>query len=100
MKKTALILAGALAFDLGVLVVGAQAADAPRRPTATPGEPGVSLNFAKVEIDYFYIKIDAVTSRQACEHKSGKVVDVKGLPMCQVPTSDSARWTPVVPKAR
>lgn len=83
MKTSALILAGALAFDLGVLVVGAQAAETPK-PTA-PKADGISLNFSKVEIDYIYIKFDAVNSRQACEHKSGKVVDVKGIAMCQLP---------------
>ncbi|WP_340643795.1 hypothetical protein [Phenylobacterium sp.] len=83
MKTPALILAGALVFDLGVVVVGAQAAEAPK-PSA-PKADGTSLNFSKVEIDYIYIKFDTVNSRQACAHKSGKVVDVKGIPMCQLP---------------
>ncbi len=51
MKSSALLLAGAVAFDLGILVVAGQAAEAPKAPAAAPTAPGVSLNFAKVEID-------------------------------------------------
>lgn len=85
MKKTALILAGAVAFDLGVLVVAGQAAEAPKAPASAPVAPGVSLNFAKVEIDYFYLKVDGVNTARSCDHKHGKVVDVAGVPMCRLP---------------
>lgn len=85
MKKTAIILAGAVAFDLGVLIVAGQAAEAPKGPTTAPTAPGVSLNFAKVEIDYFYLKVDGVNTARSCDHKHGKVVEVSGVPMCRLP---------------
>ncbi|MBP6546049.1 MAG: hypothetical protein KA220_04970 [Phenylobacterium sp.] len=89
-------MAGALAFDLGILVVGAQAADPPKGAAPIPPQAhgSVSLNFQEIKTngyidktspDYIYIKMDAVTSRQVCEQKSGKVVAVKGIPMCQLP---------------
>lgn len=85
MKKTAIILAGAVAFDLGVLVVAGHAAEAPKAPAAAPATEGVSLNFAKIKVDYIYMKLDAINTARACDHKYGKVVDVAGMPMCQLP---------------
>jgi hypothetical protein len=83
MKKTAIILAGAVAFDLGVLVVAGGAAEAPKRPTSTV--PSLSLNFVKIDIRHIYLKLDAVNTARDCDHKHGKVVDVEGVPMCQLP---------------
>lgn len=85
MKKTAIILAGAVAFDLGVLVVAGQAAEAPKAPAAAPAATARGKVFPKVEIDHFYLKVDAVNTARACDHKHGKVVDVAGVAMCQLP---------------
>lgn len=100
MKTSALILAGALAFDLGILVVGAQAAETPRGPSPLPaparGSPspeGIKTNgyIDKTSSDYIYIKLDLVTSRQVCAQKSGNVVAVQGIQMCQLPKTTNGR---------
>ena len=90
MKTSAIILAGAVAFDLGVLVVAGQAAEAPKAPKApaaatAPVAPGVALNFEKIKVDYIYIKVDLLNTVKSCEHKHGKVVEVEGVAMCRLP---------------
>lgn len=101
MRKSVILLAGAVAFDLGVLVVAGQAAEAPKRPTSTPAAPSLSLNFIKIDIDHSYLKLDGVNTARSCDHKHGKVVDVAGVPMCQLPVKGAStpggRGTPAVP---
>lgn len=93
MNKTVLILAGALAFDLGVLVVGGQAAEAPKGADAAPG-----LTVRKAgdkPIEYLKIKMENVLisgyaidrsaiAKTGCDLKHGKVIDVAGAPFCQL----------------
>lgn len=102
MKSSALLLAGAVAFDLGILVVAGQAAEAPKAPTAPRAAPGLSLNFAKVEIDHLYLKLDAVNTARACDHKHGKVVEIEGVSMCRLPArgapAPGGRGGPAVPQ--
>lgn len=100
MKKTALILAGALAFDLGVLVVGAQAAETPK---AAGAAPGLSVRKAgEKPIEYLKIKMEDVLvsgyaidrsalAKTGCELKHGKVIDVGGSPICQLSATPVAR---------
>lgn len=95
MRKTPLILAGAIAFDLGVMVVAGHAADAVKAPQPVPAgktsqdlymkteKAGVSLNFAKFNVDY--LKIDNVQTRQACRAGGGEVVVKDGAAQCQTP---------------
>jgi hypothetical protein len=94
MNKTALILAGALAFDLGAFVAGGQAAETPGGPTPIPVPApsciGRCSNGEHIRT-LALIKLDALTTPQVCVQKGGKVVDVKGIPMCKLPaptTSD------------
>lgn len=90
MKKSAIVLGAALAFDLGVIVVGSQAAETPKTPPPAP-EP------AKAAVDYFlkidgvdgakartiYIKLDKVNTAEACSLKMGKVVDTPNGKACE-----------------
>lgn len=100
MNKTALILAGALAFDLGVLVVGAQAAETPKGANAAPG---LSVRKAgEKPVEYLKIKMENVlisgyaidrsaVARTGCELKHGKVIDVAGSPVCQLSSTPLPR---------
>lgn len=78
-KEVGLVLAGALCFDLGVVLVPAKAADE------------ISLNFAKIETlsanqEYLKIKMDDVlVSSKACTSNKGTLVDFKGTKYCQTP---------------
>lgn len=85
MKSSAILLAGAVAFDLGVLIVAGHAAEAPKAPAAAPAATARGKVFPKVVIDHFYLKVDAVNTARACDHKHGKVVEVEGVPMCRLP---------------
>ena len=71
MKKSTLILAAAIAFDLGVMVVASQAA-----------------------VDY-YLKIEGIqdgrkvgtfANADACKVAGGKLVTVGDMPQCQLPS--------------
>ena len=94
MRKTAIVMAGALAFDLGVLVVAGQAAEAPKAPTATPA-PQATDKYIEKQTGYLKYKmtdvlvssyaIDRTNTAKGCEHKLGKVIDVNGMPVCQLP---------------
>ena len=92
MRKTTIALAGALAFDLGILVVGGHAAEAPKTPDGSPA--GLTVRKAgEKPIEYLKFKADAVSSyaidrtntARGCLLKHGKVVDVAGMPVCQIP---------------
>jgi len=155
MRKSAIVLTGALAFDLGVMVVAGQAAPPPNPqigvalgqdarakpatkpymkvelsdvlvssyqiggantaaacvlkggtvtavrdmptcqipangPAAAPAPaPGLSLNFAKIQTDHIYMKLDTVNTVQACGAKGGKVVAKNGAQQCELPKSAS-----------
>lgn len=108
MNKTALALAAAITFDLGVLVVAGQAATAPAPAsgaclkvkltdcmvssiaTGAPvkgGQSGqtptesLSLNFTKISVDY---------TPQACLANGGKLATQKGVQGCLLPGKDGA----------
>lgn len=94
MRKTAIVMAGALAFDLGILVVAGQAAEAPKAPES--GAPATTVRKAgEKPVEYLKHKltdvlvssyaIDRTNTAQGCEHKLGKVIDVNGMPVCQLP---------------
>ncbi|MDP3656001.1 MAG: hypothetical protein Q8R45_03420 [Brevundimonas sp.] len=81
MKRTALILAGAAAFDLGVMVVASKAQQASLPPSSfsTGGSAGQSR-----AVDYF-LKIDQLNSVQACVARRGEVVMHEGSQQCRLP---------------
>lgn len=96
MKKSVIILAGAIAFDLGVLVVTGQAAETPKAP-AGPQAPALTVRKAgEKPVEYLKIKltdvlissyaIDRTNTAEGCGLKSGKVVNVAGVPTCQLPS--------------
>lgn len=78
-KDVGLILAAAVCFDLGVVVVPAHAAG-----------DGPFLKAEVLKIDNFapnqeYLKIkmtDVLVSSKACQSSNGKVVDFKGTMYC------------------
>ena len=108
MKRTALILAGAAVFDLGVMVVAAPAQDRTQTPTprtpgpASPGQgqdrtasgirvfedlaiigtPDTHTKYGPVE----YLKIDGVNTIRACRARQGEVVRLEGVQQCRLPT--------------
>lgn len=102
MRKSAIVLAGALAFDLGVMVVGGHAAESPG--AKGPKAPATKVINGEKWIEYLKIKIDdvlvtgyaldRVNTADACRLKSGKVIDVAGMPVCQLST------TPLTPGSR
>ncbi|MBI5941996.1 MAG: hypothetical protein HY859_16390 [Caulobacterales bacterium] len=92
MRKTALILAGAMAFDLGVLVVAGQAAEAPKSPNGAPAPTTVrkSDDYLKIKLTEVLVSsyaIDRTHTAKGCEAKLGKVIDVAGMPVCQLPAA-------------
>ncbi len=78
-KEVGLVLAGALCFDLGVVVVPAKAAD--------------EKSVAFLKIDSFspsqdYIKItmeDVLVTSMKCTSNKGTLVEFKGTKYCQTP---------------
>ncbi len=99
-RKTAIVMAGALAFDLGILVVAGHAAETPKGATATPAPAPGTLTVRKAgekPVEYLKYKlsdvlvssyaIDSTNTRQGCEQKLGKVVDVGGMPVCKLPAN-------------
>lgn len=79
-KDVGLILAAAVCFDLGVVVVPAHAADA----------MDAFIKLGTLKIDNFapnqeYLKIkmtDVLVSSKACQADKGKLVEVKGTLYC------------------
>lgn len=102
MRRSAIILAGALAFDLGVVVVAARSAENTNLTNceASAGRSGGGACKGKHFPDELLLKIDRVNTADACKHKGGTVLTVSNLPVCQLPAPAAAsdRWTPVVPR--
>jgi hypothetical protein len=71
MKKSTLILAGAIAFDLGVMVASSQAA--------------VDM-FLKIDGFQDGKKVAVFANSDACKAGGGAVVLVKDMPQCQLPS--------------
>lgn len=114
MRRTALILAGAAAFDLGVMVVTAQARPVQDPPTTRRGavtdpsgtrdctdrRPGVPCTAGpapspalqadgKFRHEYVFIKIDAALPLRACIARRGEVVEHEGVRQCRLPAADA-----------
>lgn len=100
MRKSKIILAGALAFDLGVMVVAGHAAETSKGPGTAPAPAknaaavdyflkldGVSKH--KTDIELLSFRIDSVNTVAVCNHKSGKVANVSGVPTCQFPKASN-----------
>lgn len=74
--KTALVLAAAIAFDLGVVVVAGQAAD-----DFTFKYKDDKIAKAAPQADEF-LKFDGVNTPQSCVTKGDKVTNRNGVPGC------------------
>lgn len=92
MRKTPLILAGAIAFDLGLMVVSGQAAEVPKGPdapaTTVRKAGGGSQEYLKIKLTDVLIssyRINSAHTAQGCILKLGKVVDVADGQECQIP---------------
>ena len=82
-KEVGLMLMGAVCFDLGVLVVPARAADVDslyQKIDSLPSE-SISVNFAKIEVDY-------ADAAKACKGSGGTPVDFKGTKYCRTQKAD------------
>lgn len=102
MRRSAIILAGALAFDLGVVVVAARAAENANLTNCevSAGRSSGGACNGKHFPDELLLKIDRVNTADACKQKGGTVLTVSNLPMCRLPAPAAApdRWTPLVPR--
>lgn len=91
MRKTTLVLAAAIAFDLGVIVAGSHAAEtaAGIYKCCKAGTDASSLaaggGAGKVAMqDFHFTKIDAMNTPQSCMDHNGTVVkNSAGLQACQ-----------------
>ena len=93
MRKTALILAGAAVFDLGVMVVGAQARQQSPTPPPTPGVPDQGTargQHIKHGPEFVFIKLDQALTARACGARRGEVVRHEGVQQCRLPTPGSS----------
>lgn len=93
MRKTPLILAGAIAFDLGLMVVSGQAAEAPKGPdaaaTTVRKAGGGTQEYLKIKLTDVLIssyRINSAHTARECVLKLGKVVNVAGGQECQIAT--------------
>lgn len=97
MKRTALILAGAAVFDLGVVAVSAQAQQTTREPAPRSGpvssgqasRPSTGPGDNSGHIDHkssraIFIKIDIVNTVRACTTRRGEVVVHEGVQQCRI----------------
>lgn len=107
MNRSTLILATALAFDLGVVVVGAAAAETPTVSgvSTSGGGAAAGLSVRKAgekPVEYLKIKMTDVlisgyamdksaAARSACDLKHGKVIDVPGMTVCQLSSTPLAK---------
>lgn len=102
MRRTAYILAGAIAFDLGVMVVAGQAAGTWDLPTVKSDKVGSMSSSqggtGKVSIqDLHFTKIDPSFTSQACLAHNGTVVrNSAGVQACQskeaIPGAQTMGW--------
>jgi hypothetical protein len=98
MRKVALILAGAVAFDLGVVVLAGQAAE-PAGGASASGPAGLPTasgeHFIKVQktgvklqdIHFAFLRIDSGNTAAACVMNGGTVVAREGKSFCKVPST-------------
>ena len=82
MRKTALVIAGAIAFDLGVLVVSSHAATDPVIETR-PHKPFVALKSFK------FMKFDAVNTSKSCATGHGTPTTQGGVKGCLLPNAEA-----------
>ncbi len=81
MKTSAILLAGAVAFDLGTMVVPSHAAsDMYMKIHKTSQLPTEQVQFN-------FIKIDMTNTASVCATKGGKVVPHEGVQQCQLPNN-------------
>lgn len=97
MRKTAIVLAGMAAFDLGVMVVPAYAADKIDdyylKHNATTAQPapasggGLKVVFSDILISS--LKLDGASPEKACGDRKGTLVMKEGQQYCRVPVTGS-----------
>jgi hypothetical protein len=91
MRKTVLLVAGAIAFDLGILIVAGHAAPANPLKSAkadvivSPFSTGGGGGAGKVSVqDFHFTKFDLVNTPQACTAHNGTLVtNSAGQQACQ-----------------
>lgn len=92
MRKTSLILAGAIAFDLGLMVVAGQAAEVPKGPDAPAGltvrkageKPVEYLKIKMTDVLVTSFRINSAQTAEDCRRKGGKVVGLPDGQECQI----------------
>jgi hypothetical protein len=96
MRKTALLIAGAIAFDLGVVVVSSHAAadgflklDGIKSDKVTAGASGHKAEVALQ--DFHFVKFDAANTPQSCMTDGGKTTTQSGVTGCLLPGKLTAR---------
>ncbi len=88
MSKTALILAGALAFDLGVVVAAGHAAE-----TSNAKQIGTAKATPNDAVDGFmtFLKFNEAFKAEACMTNGGKTTTQNGAPGCLLPKATAAK---------
>lgn len=85
-KDVGLILAAAVCFDLGVVIVPAHAAtDMFLKIGLEKGDSTYAIKIDSLSPNQEYLKIkltDVLVSSKACQSKNGKLVDFKGALYC------------------
>ncbi len=76
MKTSTVLLAGAIAFDLGTMIVPGHAGEFGIFKFHAPPTESVSFNFAKIDLKF---------TPAVCASKGGKVVQHDGVQQCQLP---------------
>ena len=92
MRKTSLILAGAIVFDLGLMVVSGQAAEVPKGSDAPAGltvrkagdKPVEYLKIKMTDLLVSSFRINSTQTSQDCLRKGGKVVALPDGQECQI----------------
>ena len=82
MRRTTLVVAAAIAFDLGVIVSGGHAADDAFHKLSKVNAEGQSIDF--------FLKLDARLTPQACMEHKGTVATENGVKGCQFQKQEDA----------
>lgn len=87
MKKSALILVGAIAFDLGVVVATGHAASDGFWQTGVNKQTDDKTANAAPQA-YVFMKFDTVNTPQSCMTRGGKTASQNGVQGCLLPGKD------------
>ena len=86
MKKRAMILSGLAIFDLGVIVIPAAADAAPAAQAGGPVAQRETVDSKHGKVTGIKVNLHDMQAVRACGLKLGKIVQVAGQALCELPT--------------